>query len=293
MLIACGIACSTPLQLLAEAPETETARGDGVCRFILKDYELSKTTEDRINYVVTDLLKRLQAALDFTGTTNLHVRVRIFERFEDFETYAKSHYNTSESSQKGSSLADLAGFYSPDAREVVVWAQKDHSFFGNSILHECTHAILDQQFHRVPIWANEGCAVNFSFPKYMRDRSDQMMLISQWLLLKKYLDEHTLPDLKTFLNLSGEGFREMNPERAYPVSWSLVQLMLSTKERQKAMDEMLKRLQQKGAKTGDCASLLEELYPGGLAKMEQEWHQWIYRGASALRGWRLDDRPAN
>lgn len=280
------LALLLPLPLLADT-SVAVARGNGICQFILQDFELPRASEASANLVVSNLLKQLQSALDFTARTNLHIRIRVFGQFEDFRDYSSTHRGPRDGEYAGVALSNVAGYYTPRTREVVTWAQRDRSFFGNSLLHECTHAILDQQFEKIPVWLNEGCAVNFSFPKYMRDRSDQMMLISQWLLLKKYLNEGSLPDLRTFLNLSDRDFRDMEGERSYPVSWSLFQLLTSTPERRKAMNQMLKGYQKQDESKLDCAGLLDKSYPGGLARMEKDWREWITRGAAGMRGWRL------
>jgi hypothetical protein len=285
-LATCCLALLLPLPLLADA-NAAVARGNGICQFILQDFELSRTSEASANMAVSNLLKQLQGALDFTTRTNLHIRVRVFGRFEEFRDYSTAHRGPRDGEYAGVALSNLAGYYSPRTREVVTWAQKDRSFFGNSLLHECTHAILNQQFEKVPIWLNEGCAVNFSFPKYMRDRSDKMLLISQWLLLQKYLNEGSLPNLRTFLNLSDRDFRALQGERSYPVSWSLFQLLMSTPERRRAMNQMLKGYQKQDDSKPDCAMLLEKSYPGGLAKMEKDWREWITRGVAGMRWGRL------
>ena len=57
-------------------------RGDGLCRFALNQYALPKVNEDKINLIVADLLKRHEAAFNFTASPDLHVRIRIFGTFE-------------------------------------------------------------------------------------------------------------------------------------------------------------------------------------------------------------------
>ncbi len=280
------LALLLPVPLLADT-KAPVVRGDGICQFILQDFELSRTSEASANMAVANLLTQLQGALDFSTRTYLHIRVRVFGRFEEFRDYSTAHRGPRDGEYAGVAVSNLAGYYSPRTREVVTWAQKDRSFFGNSLLHECTHAILDQQFEKVPIWLNEGCAVNFSFPKYMRNRSDKMLLISQWLLLQKYLNEGSLPNLRTFLNLSDRDFRALQGERSYPVSWSLFQLLMSTPERRRAMNQMLKGYQKQDDSKPDCAMLLEKSYPGGLAKMEKDWREWITRGVAGMRWGRL------
>jgi hypothetical protein len=271
-----------PLALLAAAG-VPVFQGDGLCRFILHTYYLPKANEEKINFIVADLLKRHAEAFNFTASPDLHVRIRIFGTFEDYRQFAST--NASFETQNASmSLSNLAGYYSLGDQEVVTWRQNDPTYLANNILHECSHAIMHQEFRALPIWLDEGCAVYFSFPAFMRSESATQRLNFQWQELKRWLDEGSLPDLRVFLNLSPPEFRALPAERTYPVSWSLFQFLMVTPENRKAMNEMIRAYQTQNPATVDCARLLGASYPGGLAGMEKDWHAWIARGAASVLG---------
>jgi len=58
-------ACSFSLSAADSASEF---RGDGLCRFALKRYALPKDNEDKINFIVGDLLRRHEEAFNFTAS---------------------------------------------------------------------------------------------------------------------------------------------------------------------------------------------------------------------------------
>lgn len=258
-------------------------QGDGFCRFALQQYVLPKANEEKINFIVGDLLKRHEAAFNFTANPELHVRLRIFGSFEGYKTFALTNHIGFE--HESISISNLAGYYSGRNNEVVTWRQRDPTYLANNILHECSHAILHQQFRALPIWLDEGGAVYFSFPAYMRDAADDRRLRSQWFELKKWLDEKSLPDLRGFLNISPPEFRRQPAAKMYPVSWSVFQLLMATPENRQALNALVVEFQKPDAPP-DCAKLLDKFYPGGLGKMEKDWRVWIARGAAGVLGTR-------
>jgi hypothetical protein len=259
-------------------------QGDGLCRFILQNYYLPKANEDKINFIVADLLKRHEEAFNFTASPDLHVRIRIFGRFEDYEKFASTNLGNFEGQHENLSLTNLAGYFSMRDQEVVTWRQSDPTYLANNILHECSHAIMHQEFRALPIWLDEGCAVYFSFPAFMRSESSVQRLNYQWFELKQWLDEGSLPALRNFLNLTPDGFRALDPSRTYPISWSLFQFLMGTPANRQAMNEMIREYQTQNPFTVDCAKLMGASYPGGLVKMEKDWHAWIKRGATNVLG---------
>ena len=257
-----------------------TQQVQGVCRFILHGYPLTQSDADKINFVVADLVKRQSAAFGFAADINLQIRIRMFGRAADYYQFASTNHGGTGGESSGTGITNLAGYYSPGHNEVVTWRQKDPSYLANNLLHECSHAISHSQYRVLPIWLNEGGAVYFSFPLLLRDASDTRQLNSRWARMKKYLDEGSLPDIARFVNLDPKEFRALPQDQAYVVSWSLFQLLMSKPENRKAMSEMMQRLQKSGTSPADCATLLDELYPGGVAKMERDWREWISRGAA-------------
>jgi len=281
--VAAGLFAACGAQLSARADDaTPGFRGDGLCRFALNQYVLPKVNEDKINLIVGDLLRRHEEAFNFTASPGLHVRIRIFGTFEGYRSFAATNRYSIE--HESLSISNLAGYYSSRDNEVVTWRQRDPTYLANNILHECSHAIMHQQFRALPIWLDEGCAVYFSFPAYMRDAHDDLALRSRWYVLRKWLTDGQLPDLRQFLDLSPQEFRKEDPARTYPVSWSIFQLLMSTPENRRALNVIVAEYQKPAPKEPDCAELLNKFYPGGLVKMDKDWRVWIARGAANLLG---------
>ena len=110
------------------------------------------------------------------------------------------------------------------------------------------------------------------------------MLRSRWYELRNWLQAGALPELRKFLNISPEEFRLQDPRMTYPVSWSIFQLLMSTPENRRALNEMIAEYQKPAAKPPDCARLLDKFYPGGLVRMDRDWRSWIARGSANVLG---------
>lgn len=271
------------LALLPLASRAEVYdQGNGICHFILHDYYLPPENEAKIDFIVADLLRRHEELFNFTNST-LRVRIRIFGRFEDYAKFARTNFSGFESAQLSQNISNLAGYFSSRDNEVVTWRQRDPTYLANNILHECSHAIMHQQFEALPIWLDEGCAVYFSFPAFMRSTNAQERLEFQWFELKEWQEERSLPDLRTFLDLTPPEFRAQDPTRSYFVSWSLFQFLASTPANRDLMNRMILHYE-KNPSRNDCAGFLDKTYPGGLAKMEAAWHAWIVRGSTNVLG---------
>jgi hypothetical protein len=271
----CGLLL-LPLVLLAQS-SAPVLQGDGLCRFVLHHYPLSAENEGKINFIIGDLLQRHEEAFGFVPDANFHIRIRIFGRFEDYQQFAVTNHSGFENER--ASLTNLAGYYSGRDQEVVTWRQRDPTYLANNILHECSHAIMHHEFAVLPIWLDEGCAVYFQFPAFMRSEAAVNRLNGQWYYMKRWLDEGSLPNLRQFLKISPPEFRAMDPARSYTVSWSIFQLLMSTSENRQAMNTMIREYQRPGPVPPDCAALLDKTYPGGLAKMQRDWQAWIKQGA--------------
>jgi len=282
----CVLVCWLPLfwQATAAAP---VLQGDGLCQFILHDYPLPKVNEDKINFIIADLLKRHEEAFGFKADENFHIRIRIFGRFEDYKQFSLTNHSDFSSSELAA-FTNLAGYYSGRDQEVVTWRQRDPTYLANNILHECSHAIMHHEFRALPIWLDEGCAVYFQFPTFMRSETAVQRLNGQWYQLKQWRDENSLPDLRKFLNISPPEFRAMEPERSYLAGWSIFQLLMSTPENRRVLNYLVTEYQKSWPATPDCAAILDRSYPGGLGKLDKDWRAWIDRGAKNVLGWQPD-----
>jgi hypothetical protein len=282
-ILFCLVALTLLLAWRAEAG-APVVQGTGLCRFILHDYPLSKANEDKINFIIADLVKRHEETFNFKTEADFHIRIRIFGRFEDYQRFALTNHGGLEFKGERLSLTNLAGYYSGGDREVVTWRQHDPAYLANNILHECSHAIMRHEFQTLPIWVDEGCAVYFQFPNFMRSAAALRRLGDQWFELNEWLKDGSLPRLREFLDLTPEEFRAQDAAHAYLAGWSVFQLLMSTPENRRVLNALIGEFQKSGVAPPDCARLLNASYPGGLAKLEKDWRAWIKLGAAKVLG---------
>lgn len=254
----------------------------GVCRFLLHRYPLPVKDQVTINRILDDLLKEHENAFGFSNRAELRIQIRIFGREEDYRQFARTNMARPEGSP--SYITNWGGYYSVRDREVVTWRQRDPSRLANNLLHECSHAIMYHQFRAVPAWLIEGCAVYFESPRYMRDQNDERRIKAKWKQIKQLLEEGKLPNLRAYLDLKPDEFYAQPASQTYTPGWSLFQLLMSTPEKRKSMNEMLQHFQTSSGRKDGCAALLDKSYPGGLARLEQDWKTWIARGSERVLG---------
>lgn len=273
----------------AEVPSDEPiVRAHGVCQFLLVHYPLAAPDEAEINVLVARELAQHQQLFQFKVPANFHVRVRIFGRYEDYERFALTNRQVNGTSLNTGSMTNIAGYYSQASREVVTWRQNPASYLANNILHEASHAIMFAQFRRIPPWLSEGCATYFAFPRFMQDSDDVNSLAFRWAKLSLWQREGALPELKTFLNLNDASWHRLQLDKAYTVSWSLFQLLMASPQNQDVLRRLFNQLQRPDLWHADCASLLDQDYPGGLKRLETHWHNWIALTSPKILGPSMD-----
>src|SRR5881409_2169581 len=114
------------------------------------------------------------------------------------------------------------------AKELVTWRQHIHSNFGNVLLHESSHAIMDAHFRGTPQWLLEGCAEYFAYPPDMQDAGDKKRLRIRWGLLNLWLRDGNLAPLPTFVNLKQSDWDKLDIDRVYITSWSIFQYLVNS-----------------------------------------------------------------
>jgi len=262
VLLLAGLLAQTALAGL----DTGIVRGRGLCQFILYGYDLPPTKEQSFDAVVADLLRRHEEVFGFHSPANFRIRIRLFGRQEDFQQNASTN-GVSEFSGAG-------GYYSVRDKEVNLWLPPEKTFLATVVLHECSHAIMDAHYARQPVWLAEGCADYFAVPRNMEGAAQDWWLKHRWAMLNQWLKDSSLPRVRNFLDLSPREFRGLDPARAYPVSWSLIQFLMSTPANRQILNELLDQFQTADPPDG-CAEILDGLYPGGLKQFEAEWHEWV------------------
>ena len=256
-------------------------KGTGRCQFAAHGFVLPAATERGINDSVQKLLERHETAFGFQTRPGFHLRIRVFARFEDYTNATLSLYFTNAMEQRmfAGRMMNVAGFYAPQTKEIVTWRQQLPGVLGNTLLHEASHAIMDAHYDDVPLWLMEGSAEYFALVLYPLDELHQFLLRDRWTSLNRWLKENKLLPLATLLNADGAAFHQLDQEKAYAMSWSLFQLFMSPEVNRRAMLGLLHERQVPYRRKLDSAEQMARLYPGGLPRLEADWHARIRAGA--------------
>jgi hypothetical protein len=256
-------------------------KGTGRCQFAVHGFVLSPQTEKAIGDSVQKLLERHQAVFGFTTHPDFRVRFRVFGRFADYTNATLTCYWTNAAEQRalGGQLSHVAGYYTSATREIVTWRQHLPGALGTTLLHEAGHAIMDAHYADVPLWMLEGSAEYFAFALHPPGEMQQRLLRHRWTLLNRWLTDKQLLPLNTLLDAGSMAFKQLEPEKAYAMSWSLFQLLMSSDTNRRAMLTLLRERQLPSRERPDSVEQMARLYPGGLKRLEKEWHSWILAGA--------------
>jgi hypothetical protein len=264
-----------------DAGEGAPYQGDGLCQVALEGYVLTPPVEKSINRVVQRLLDQHAAMFKFEPRPDFHLRMRIFGRFEDYARFTTNAGVTLPGLSRVG-LTNLAGYYSRATKELVTWRQQIHRNFGNVLLHESSHAIMDAHFRNAPQWLLEGCAEYFAYPPDMQDAEDKRSLRIRWGLLNLWLRDGNLASLPTFVNLKQADWDKLDIDRVYIVSWSVFQFLVSSEANRAVTRGLLTPRRAPRGPEPDPAGRLEAEYPGGLKKLETDWHGWIVQTGHRL-----------
>ena len=242
-------------------------KGDGICQFALHGYTLTPQSEAVINQTVQRLVDMHQATFRFRRNPGFRLRMRVYGRYQDFTNTPVLH-----------GLTNVLGVYVSTSKEIVTYQSQLPGSLGTTLLHEASHAIMDDQYRHLQPWLMEGAAEYFAYT-LARNAQNTSFLQKRWARLNVWLREGQLPALESLLNTSHAEWKKIDGELAYAASWSLFQFLMGSEANQRMMTRML--LEWQGAAKVDCAGQAERLYPGGLRAMERDWHRWIDKTGSA------------
>ena len=271
-----------PARFLAALPLSDSDfKGGGRCQFAVHGFTLSPQTERAIGDSVQKLVEQHQAVFGFRLHPDFRLRIRVFGEFKDYTNATLSYYWTNAAERRAfqGDLINVAGYYTPATKEIVTWRQYLPGSLGTTLLHEAGHAILDAHYEDVPLWMLEGSAEYFAFALHPPGEVNQILLRQRWTLLNRWLKEGSLLSLEALMNADNLEFKRLNPEKSYAMSWSLFQLLMSSEVNRRAMLTLLRERQAPAAGDLESAGQMERLYPGGLKRLETDWHLWIRAGA--------------
>jgi hypothetical protein len=275
----CGLAIE-PVSFCRAAvspPGENDFKGVGLCRFAAHGFAMTAQTETAINESVRKLLERHQAVFKFNRRPDFRLRMRVFGSYDDYTNATFRFYWTNAADLRAleGRPFKVAGFYTSATKEIVTWRQQMPGFLGTTLLHEAGHAIMDAHYERVPLWMLEGSAEYFAFALHPPGELHQRLLRQRWTRLKEWQRDGALLPIETLLKADSAGFKSLEPEKAYVMSWSIFQFLMSSDANQRMMLAILREWQNSNEEPPDSVRQIERLHPGGLKTFEASWHRWI------------------
>jgi hypothetical protein len=258
----------------------------GHAQFALHKFKLDAPMVNALNFGIAKLIKAHETVFSPRKVgRNFNVRFRIFETFEDYQTYSRLRY-------KKNVTKGILGFFSPSAREIVTWKQQPHLKWRlvPTLLHESCHAIMDEMYGQLPFWMIEGSADWFGeAPAWLLKgnglRNDQHM---RWIRLDEMRRKSQLPRLQTYLlTKEYEDWDKMfkgNIGQGYDVGWSVFDFFIKADPNGQAMrflgavinDPKVQHARGRPGKMElEFAQAINRLWQGGIPLLEKGWHTWI------------------
>ena len=261
---------------------------NGICEFRLYDYELPNHFERAIVLGCSVLRDTYQNTFGFKFPKNFKVKLVIFGNKEKFLEYQQATIGT---------IISESGYYAGKLRETVVVInkkakdmQKETKRMVGVTFHEASHMLLRYHIPWCPVWANEGLAEYFEGMNVFGENRNIRIQKNRmkWCI---YWTRNGFPiDLQKYIMLKHDewmAFRKQDSNAAYTIGYSLVYFLMSSKETEGVLKELLWEFKRQRKKT-DSVQVIEKYYPGGIERMEKFWKKWIpkaraYRPLRALR----------
>ncbi len=197
-------------------------------------------------------------------SANQPFTVQLFCSEQDYRAYSQS---------TGSDASSDTGYYSLERREMVIFSKYGLEQSLQTIYHEASHAMLRSQPGPYPKWLNEGLAEYFEggVPS-----PDTMVIAPQQNKenrIQRLMRSNQLPTLNNYLAQSNQTWQLANaPEPlSSTIGWSLVYFLMETPAGQQQISQLVSLHRQQI----DNIQAINQVYPGGVAALEKNWHTWL------------------
>lgn len=231
---------------------------------LTEGYRLTPKERSQIQSGVNFILGYYKQVFDYNE--DVPVRIRIFGNKRHFMSYQKDV----------SPVVSEVGFYSPMYNEAVVNGQRDKGEVIATIYHEANHSILTQKAPDLPLWINEGLAEYFEriVPE------DKNVTVghqdARYYKLRQDLASNKLPGLSSYLGSWDSAWKrggQAQDDETRSIAWSLVHYLMSTQDGQDTVIRILREKKDNPSVTS--IDVINKYYPGGLDKLESNWHSHI------------------
>tara|TARA_R110002072_G_C7894154_1_gene529043 strand:- start:469 stop:1476 length:1008 start_codon:yes stop_codon:yes gene_type:complete len=239
---------------------------------ILTDKELLQIRRD-----VGAVYQFFDEKLYFDIYKTIPISIRLYKTQESYNNYLES---MGSKNKKGS-----RGIYLTRNNEVVVFINKKYrlrTFW--TIKHEIAHAIVASLIPFVPAWLNEGLAENMESLEVMEGIFILHPHNENYRSASRRYRHGEILNLTEFLSVkSADYYKNMkdgqNSYQAY--AGELVRMLLSS-ETGKSLMRRLIHTYKRGSRAYS-SYLVDDLYVGGTALLQQKWDEWLIRPSEKLR----------
>lgn len=165
------------------------------------------------------------------------------------------------------------GFYNSRLNQSTIWAVGDKHHLTRISLHEATHAMVAAMFGDMPIWLNEGLAGFFEKMVITGEQTYKFATNDEHL---KLLRSSRLPSLRShFAQTHDEWNHPATSDLNYAIDWSLVFYLMTRSDGRQLLRYMLDQMAVNYCHAFDATTFIDQHYPGGVARLESNWRQWL------------------
>lgn len=214
------------------------------------DSEESKHVQESLRFQI-DFYNTL-----FGDTIRENLRLRVFGKRTEFESYARKRIDNID-------VSTIGGYFSPAEDEFVIFKTEDRQEFLEIYSHELSHGILSKKVaRRMPTWLDEGLASFFGSITFKRDSVKSE--VDGYMMLQAYSSMRSRNNLRKFLTKPYGDFHRMRADVSYGLSWCLVNFLYFQKIEQ--FRTIILEIAE-GRKTLDT---IDKHYPGGFKEFHAE-----------------------
>ncbi len=205
------------------------------------------------------------------------LKIRLFSNWRDYLAYRESVVGPG---------FQAAGYYTRHNEESVtskMWKNGKRQDYLEILIHEAMHHLMFLGFPQCPIWINEGFAEFYSNTKMSRSGKISFPFDRRWFRdVFTWKTHGQVPSIESFLRTSHREFTQFSARtygtRSYGMAYTLTYYLMSSSENREILSESL----EKAAKYRDVSveDALDDNYPGGLSRLEHDWHRFIKRPKS-------------
>ncbi len=247
----------------------DNTKSDLTIHFKTVGYSLSRADKDYLSKIIHVIYNKQEDFFHWIEADAMEITIVV--------TSDKRFYEKSWKEAKGR-WKSPNGFYSHINNTAYVFAQPTKERTFSVILHEASHAILDTRVGWIPKWINEGMAEYFE-DVVIKDSELYINLSpSRMRKLGRMSEDQYLDRLSKFLAIDNSiWYTTRNSDTVwgfYSMSWSLVYFLMSSREGQILLFELIEASKRNYGQI-DSKAIIEQNYRGGYRKFKRDWLKMV------------------